>query len=46
MSVVKIIEVVIVFDGRVPTGRAVLMIVLGMKGSSHARPPFLDTFRF
>jgi hypothetical protein len=46
MSVVKIIDVAIVFDGPVPTGRAVLMIVLGMKGSSHARPPFLDTFQF
>src|SRR5437870_4344542 len=46
MSVVEVIRVAIVFDGRVPTGRAVLVIVLGMKGSSHARPPFLDTFRF
>jgi hypothetical protein len=46
MSVVEIINVAIVFDGRVPTGGAVLVIVLGMKGNSHARPPFLEKFRF
>jgi hypothetical protein len=46
MAVVKVINVTIMFDGRVPTSRAMLVIVLGMKGSSHARPPFFDTFRF
>jgi hypothetical protein len=46
MSVVEIINVAIVFDGRVPTSGAVLVIVLGMKGNSHARPPFLEKFRF
>ena len=40
MSVVEVIDVAIMLDGRVPTGRAVLVIMPGMKGSSHDETSF------
>jgi hypothetical protein len=44
VAVVQVVDVALMLDGGVATRRAVLVIVLGMKGSSHGETPFLDRF--
>ena len=45
VSVMQIVGMAIVLDGRVPAGGTVLMIVFCVKGSCHGGPPSCEKFR-